>query len=314
MINLVASVAASGDTAGNTSSGGTTAPIDTTGANLLVAWVCGWINFGVLTDSKGNNWTPLPQHNNGNNGGHWVYCTAPIVGPNHVFTLSQVSYCAWIVYAFSGINALQVEVWATGSNVTSVASGSVTPAADGYLVLAAFTGANFPTLSVAPAELAATLQQIGSTPNANKAAVAHVVQSTAAAINPTWSWPTAQSNMLADTIVFTSGTPTAEGRVAQLPVEVLVLPSAPITAKLAQLPLEILGLDTTAAVLRVSQVAVEVLFAPPPSTGRVSQVALEVLWQPTSAQPARVSQVSVEVLYSPGGGGMGGEKVYVFLD
>lgn len=315
MINLVASVAASGDSpAGNTNNGGTSAPIDTTGANLLVAWVCGWINFGTLTDSKGNLWTSLPQRNNGNNGGRWLYCTAPFVGSNHTFSVNTVTYPAWIVFAFSGVNVLQVEVWAQGNNVATVASGSVTPVSDGSLVLAAFTGGTVPTVSVAPPELVATLQQIGSTTNANKAAAAYVVQSTAAALNPTWSWAGNLFNILADTIVFTTGTPTAVAQIAQLPVEVLVAPdSALVQARLAQLPLEILT-EGDPVQGRVSQTAVEVMFTSPPPVASLAQVSVEVLVEPLSTLPAKVSQVAVEVMYREGIGGVGGEKVYVFLD
>jgi hypothetical protein len=275
-------------------------PIDTTGANLLVAWVVGWINWGTFTDSYKNVWTSLPQRTTGNNGGRWMYCTAPVVGPSHKFLLTGASYGAWIVHAFSGVNTFQAEVFAAGSgNITSLSSGSITPVSDESLILAAFTAGNPGTLTVAPDEFKGTLQQAGPTAEANIAALAYWLQPVAAPVSPLWSWPTAQFNLLASTIVFTSGIPTAQAQLSQLPVEVLVkLDPATVRVNLSQLPVEVLvGSGLPGA--NVSQVAVEVAYQPPPPVLQLSQVAVEVMLGTLPNLPLKLSQVAIEVLYFP---------------
>jgi hypothetical protein len=268
-------------------------PIDTTGANLLVAWVTGWINWGVWSDSKGNVWTNLPQRNNGNYGGRWVYCTAPVVGPSHTFAFTNASYEAWHVYAFSGVNTFQGEVVANADNTSTVGSGPITPTINESLILTAYSGPNVGPHTVGPPEFVPTLHSVGTN------AVAYWIQPVAAQVSPLWSWPQLNTfNTLADTIVFAPGTPTAQAQLSQLPVEILVRIDAPPTVNLSSLPVEVLvGSGLPGA--NLTQVAVEVALQPPPPVLQLSQVAVEVMLGTLPNLPIKLSQVAIEVLYFP---------------
>jgi hypothetical protein len=90
-------------------SGGTTAALDTSGANLLILSVSWYTintaNPSTISDSKGNTWTALTRRNSPS--GHFAhrlwYATNPTVGTGHTFTVtaSADQYPAILVYAFS---------------------------------------------------------------------------------------------------------------------------------------------------------------------------------------------------------------------
>jgi hypothetical protein len=88
----------------------TTPAIDTTGANFLA--VIGQSDdpsTGVLTDSYGNTWT---QATAGSSSVPVVYyCSSPIVGPGHTFTMTHSGgfTAALAVGAFSGVHASPFE-------------------------------------------------------------------------------------------------------------------------------------------------------------------------------------------------------------
>src|SRR5580765_7474142 len=137
-LTLVGSITAVGD------SGATTAAIDTTGANLLVI-SASWVGFGSdsVSDSKGNTWVPLTQHASGTKKHQFFYCLTPTVGTGHTFTVSGGGFPAAIVYAFSGAASYHAE---NGNAVFSPgASGTVTPSANGALVLTGRVDANATT-------------------------------------------------------------------------------------------------------------------------------------------------------------------------
>ncbi|HEY2678641.1 MAG TPA: hypothetical protein VGI65_16840 [Steroidobacteraceae bacterium] len=96
--SLVAHVSAPG----NAGATGTTAPIDTTGANLLIAVVPAYAVTGTLTDSNNNAWTAIVSEGTGALALVMYYCTAPVVGPGHTFT-STAEQAPLIVQAFAGV-------------------------------------------------------------------------------------------------------------------------------------------------------------------------------------------------------------------
>ena len=177
------------------SPGGTTAAVDTTGADLLV-WSVGWYAAGgalSVSDSKGNVWVPLTQRGPADFATHrFWYAKSPIVGTGHTFTASGAgTYAVQIVHAFSGAHLTAPFDGVESGNVTwpaapPFASGSVTPSQDGALVVtgyACLTNPGNTGETVAPA-MTTTAVGTGAT---GRALTGWLVQATAAAINPTWS-------------------------------------------------------------------------------------------------------------------------------
>lgn len=177
--------------------GGTTASIDTTGASLLVA-VCGGdppaSNFTV-SDSKGNTWTALTEASGGGfPNGRMYYVANPTVGTGHTFTLGGTNIYAGIeVASFSGITSTSpfdqqngVAGSAADGGTATAQPGSITPSENNELVVAGICVSDSSTvtinsgMTVAPGQIP---YAGGSNPTI---AIAYIVQTTAAAINPTW--------------------------------------------------------------------------------------------------------------------------------
>lgn len=229
----------------------TTSAVDTTGANLLVV-VTGDEGFSV-SDSKGNTWTLAVQAvASGSPYSRIYYCYNPTVGSGHTFTVG-LSYGAIAVAAYSGSDSSpldQTGATATGALVTTFASGNITPTTDNQLVVSGIgvgKSANTLTIgsgmSVAASKNAATGVTYG-------AAIAWIAQTTAAAINPSWSWtssgeaasPIASFKMLGGggtTISATPGNAAADGTTASVK---RTIPATPGNASAS---------GTTASVIRV---------------------------------------------------------------
>lgn len=137
-------VAATGDTAT------TTPAIDTTGANLLIG-VAAWSNTGTnapaFSDSKGNTWIRSVQYDAFNPKITFWYCTNPVVGSSHTFTIAEQSGSGWgiHIYAFaksSGTPTYDVEAPRGGTanwGSSTVSAGSYTPSTASDLMLSAIT-------------------------------------------------------------------------------------------------------------------------------------------------------------------------------
>jgi hypothetical protein len=171
----------------------TTAALDTTGAGLLVVYTAGDNLFdAVVTDSKGNTWTPLVDAPHAPDA-RWFYCANPTVGSGHTFTVSDAGSVARLpslgVLAFSH-TGLAVFHQETGlqTNGTTAQPGSQTPTSDNALVVQGITfvlGGGVPTIDGTytipySAAYAASV--------ANGIAVAYDIQTTAATTNPTWTF------------------------------------------------------------------------------------------------------------------------------
>jgi hypothetical protein len=188
-ITLVASSSAR-STDGNSI---TTGANDTTGATFLVATIgdYGLSSTTTVVDSKGNTWTQLnvltalsSVHNS------IFYCESPIVGAGHTFTANgTTSYPSICVAAFAGVGATpfdQQNGTANGGSGTTLTTGSVTPGTDNQLVIAALgftdSGAAIDSgFTIVQQQPNVSSESIGS-------ALAYKVQTTAAAVNPEWSW------------------------------------------------------------------------------------------------------------------------------
>lgn len=171
----------------------TTSPIDTTGATLLVI-VEGRAGAVVTpTDSKGNTWTKLNTVT-GVAISAIYYSANPTVGTGHTFTVTgSGNFPALTVAAFSGVVAVspfdQQSVGDTGT-VTSIQPHSVTPSENNELIV---TGLEISGV-VGSLAVDSSFTIIDNIPFVNSnsfgVALAYLVQGTAAAVNPTWSWTT----------------------------------------------------------------------------------------------------------------------------
>ncbi len=184
------------------------AAIDTTGATLLVITQAAALAGGVTpTDSKGNTWTALTEYGGGSVSNQIFYCASPTVGTNHTFTPSGVSVSI-AVAAFSGtLNAVPDGSSGAGqASGTTQQPGSITPSLDNCLVVTGFT-----YLSGAmpgPATISAGFDitdDVGNSSTFIPVAMAYQVQTTAAAVNPTWSSNVAAAQVAASMAVFKHG-------------------------------------------------------------------------------------------------------------
>lgn len=192
-------------------SGGTSGAVDTSGATLLVAAVA--YNSGgtpTVSDSKSNPWTGLSAQDSGGGGAalRIFYVENPTVGSGHTFTVAGGTLAqALAVAAYSGVVTTspfedQTGNTATGT-VTSLSPGSITPAENNEVVIAALSlnsGSNTPTASGYTVR-----QQIDFTGGSNYGVtLADQIQTTATATNPAWSWATSTNGAATATATFKS--------------------------------------------------------------------------------------------------------------
>lgn len=111
--------------------GGSSAPIDTTGANEIVAAVvCSAIPTPTFSDNMGNVYPPYDQEPEpGSNAkGIFYRLLNPVVGPNHIFTVGGGTLLqAAAIVAFKTVTA--TNFFTTGGQATSttVQTGPMTP-------------------------------------------------------------------------------------------------------------------------------------------------------------------------------------------
>lgn len=170
----------------------TTAGINTTGANLIVVGVTRW-NGGAATleDSNTNVWTPLAAVLQTTTEARLYYCVNPVVGAGHTFTLnnSLTTYGTICVAAFSGgpsADSLDQQN-SGGATATSVATGSVLPTQNGELLIAILGFDNADTVAI-NSGFTITNQVPLVAAQHSGGAMAYLIQTTAASVNPLWSW------------------------------------------------------------------------------------------------------------------------------
>jgi hypothetical protein len=187
---------------------GTTSGIDTTGADLIVAAVCGTPGFN-FSDSNSNTWTefsPSYSNNGVDTNARFYYSQHPTIGAGHTFTYSDnVSMVA--IVAFSGSAGLPDQhSGATGAPGSSLAVGSITPTQAGELVVA-FVGNGAVGTSGYLVDSGFTITDSISSIFGVRygGAFAYKVQTSAATVNPTFSW--------------TGGGATLAGQIASFPAQ-----------------------------------------------------------------------------------------------
>lgn len=208
---LVAEVKAIGNDTFSTSA------IDTTGADLLVATFADTFAEGsppTLSDSEGNTWVAAVNHSPFGNASRIHYAWNATVGASHTFTLTGTDMFGSLqVRAYSGSDTSADPFDQTNENLafgsTTVTTGSVTPTTDGQLLVAACTydvQASLPTID--GGFDSPTYGDLGSGGSYLGSSNSYLIQTTAAAANPTFTGPSG-SNKYATIATFkvNAGTP-----------------------------------------------------------------------------------------------------------
>lgn len=183
--------------------GGTSSPVDTNGANFIVLAI-GYAGAGstpTVSDSKGNTYTPLTPATFSDSYCRFYFAENPTVGSGHTWTVTGAnSYPSISMQAWA--NALTASVFDqqnAGSTTpsytaTSVQPGSVTPGSNNQLIVTAVS--NYADMSNVSRSINAGFTisgQVGNVPAISyPLALAYLVQTTAAAVNPTWSWSSSE--------------------------------------------------------------------------------------------------------------------------
>lgn len=174
--------------------GGTGSTINTTGADLIVAAVAYYgatdITTSHVSDSKSNTWTAATNYRTSSSYCvRFFYSLSPTVGTSHSITVSKTgSYPAVNFSSWSGVGTYQTVTGATTSSATSIQPGSITPDEDGALLLCMMVHADAfltPTINSSFTEISNIPYNAG---NEMGLEIGYLIQSTAAAVNPTWSW------------------------------------------------------------------------------------------------------------------------------
>lgn len=178
---LVANTGVGNNGAGPT----TTTGIDTTGATLLVVAVSTFTGVPNVTDSNGNIWLRVPSVVNSATI-QMFYCANPTVGAAHTFTVAT-DFPGICVAAFSGTTT---DAWPEGptstTGNTSLTLPTITPAQDDSIVVTMLgQGASAVTMSIDGGFT--KTDEVGGT-TAQKCALAYLIQTSAAAAAPTWTW------------------------------------------------------------------------------------------------------------------------------
>ena len=180
----------------------TTAAINTTGADLIVAAVGSYSPSGTdptafaMSDSKGNSWTAMNLYETSGAILVTMYWSRPTsVGSGHTFTFTApganiANYPSIAVAAYAGSVASPVDQQngnTTGGSGSTVQPNSITPSEDSELVLTACAWDGSVTMSSINGGFAIEATANYSAGNAIGVSLAHLIQATAAAANPTWT-------------------------------------------------------------------------------------------------------------------------------
>ncbi len=206
----------------------TTAGLDTTGAGALFAFISSqsFVPDPYLTDSKGNQWTRWGQGNAASTGVALTlwYCSPRTVGTGHTLTVTEQgqTFPAIHLLAFACAPILGlVNVASSAGNsglVSTQAPGSITPSANNAIIVTGFAvGGGIPLSLTGGFTLDQTTALVGS--QHYGLGSAHLIQTTAAASNPTWTNNSAQRVASIQAAFLVGQTATNEDRVSQLTLE-----------------------------------------------------------------------------------------------
>lgn len=170
----------------------TSGTIDSTGANFLVVTVSDSAGgaLGSVTDNKGNDWaalgSPLTAYSTASTRVRLFFSKPTTVGSGHTVSYTGTQPAVGFA-AFSNVNAdpFDSEVGANGTDGSPTA-GSITPSADGALIIAGLSPLNFTPATV---DSGFTLVDTSRVTDGNTIGVAmsYFIQTSAATVNPVWT-------------------------------------------------------------------------------------------------------------------------------
>lgn len=165
----------------------TTGAINTTGASLLVIGISPYQGGSGTTvfDSMSNTWTPLSTYNDGTEITQLFYAANPVVGAGHTFSVSGSGiFCPICVAAFAGV-ALSSPFDVQNGNTSGTQTGSVTPTVGGALLIAAVGCTGNPSAIDSGFTVLDIVNYVGG--QSIGLGLAYLIQTGAAAENPTWT-------------------------------------------------------------------------------------------------------------------------------
>ena len=174
----------------------TTSTINTTGATLLTVVIEGYNATGTVSDHYANSWNYLTTQSVSGVGHLTIaYAYGPAVGASETFTCSVV-YAGCKASAWSGTlttsSVYDTQNGASSSSATSLATGSITPAQTGELILSGWgTRNNSGQGGTAAVTASLTILDCATVSTGDADCDAYLVDSNSSGINPTWSWNSA---------------------------------------------------------------------------------------------------------------------------
>lgn len=173
----------------------TSAGLTTTGATLLVASIDSYVGSpdSVMSDSNLNTWVARTNRSSGSQVKSQIfYVVNPTVGAAHTFTASNsnTAFPCLTVIAFNGAKTTSpydTENGAGTANGNSLATGSVSPSEDNEVL---FTDLGLDAVDTASINSSFTqLNHVAYAAGKHFGCdSAYLIQTTAGAVNPTWSW------------------------------------------------------------------------------------------------------------------------------
>lgn len=175
----------------------TTGTYDTTGANFIAVILShdGGSTDYTVTDNKSNTAISDVDHAVFSVRSAIWYFENPTVGSGHTFSVTKGAggkpFPAIVVMAFSGMATSSVldgsQVNTAGNTSTSLQPGSVTPSANGNLIISGLATDGAVLVGINSSfNTPISTAFVGG--NAYQCSGSYYVQPTAGAINPTWSW------------------------------------------------------------------------------------------------------------------------------
>ncbi len=197
-VNAFAAIAvlSSGASTGVDANSNVTGNINTVGASLITCSASSFVVVPTLTDNQSNTWTELTRQTNPFNGDvtSIYYVVSPATSATHTVTLAalagqpSVQCIAWTGTKLA--SPFDVQNGATTNTASSLATGSVTPSENNEIVV---TGLTCTTCTAEMIDSGFTIQATSAWVSGKglEGAIGYIIQTTAGAVNPTWSWTTA---------------------------------------------------------------------------------------------------------------------------
>ena len=175
----------------------TSGAIDSTGANLLVSGLGSSWNTKPFFDSKSNTWSQVRselENFDFDRQASIAWSTPTSVGSGHTGSHGQAlssNYQAIVFAAFSGAAASSPEDQTADdyiSSTESIQAGSITPTEANELIIAVLCSRSDVEVSIDSGFTIIAQIPASESPQYRAVAMAYKIQTSAEAVNPTWSW------------------------------------------------------------------------------------------------------------------------------